>query len=200
MEVEGHREGQHWQREVKRVPMHAERTAQGEIQQWFERYADDIYRYARYSAPKTIDATDVVQEVFLRAYKSWGRFRRDANPRTWLYQIARHYIYDLLRKKRIEQTYLEQQSIDLSDVSISMDTLVELEDAIGELKPDQRQVFILRAIEDFSVEDTARILGFSKAKVKTTFHRAQRQLRNTLGESEENIHTMKEGERDGTTQ
>lgn len=165
------------------------------IEQLFELYADEIYRYARYAIPRSADAKDVVQEVFLRAMKSWDSFRGDANPRTWLFQIARHYIYDLLRKKRVEQLYLEKNKPDLSDVSIPFDTLVELEDAVAALSADKRQVFTLRGIQDFSVRDTAEILGWSQAKVKTTFHRAVKDLRQSLGENN-TTYKQREGEED----
>ncbi|MDQ0190082.1 RNA polymerase sigma factor [Alicyclobacillus cycloheptanicus] len=162
------------------------------IEQLFELYADEIYRYARYAAPKSADAKDVVQEVFLRAIRSWDSFRQDANPRTWLFQIARNYIYDLLRKKRVEQTYLERHKPDLSKVSVSLETLVELEEAVAQLSHDKRQVFTLRGIQAMSVRETAEILGWTEAKVKTTLHRAIQDLRRSLDEPT----GTKEGETD----
>lgn len=165
------------------------------IEQLFELYSDEIYRYARYTAPKSVDAKDVVQEVFLRAIRSWDSYRRDASPRTWLFQIARHYMYDLLRKKRIEQSYLEKHKPDISDVSVSLDTLVALEEEVAKLPHDKRQVFTLRGIQEFSVQETANILGWSESKVKTTFHRAIRDLRQSLGE-EQMTRKQEEGEMD----
>ncbi|WP_054970650.1 RNA polymerase sigma factor [Alicyclobacillus ferrooxydans] len=163
------------------------------IEQLFELYADEIYRYARYAAPKSADAKDIVQEVFLRAIRSWAGFRRDANPRTWLFQIARNYIYDLLRKKRIEHAFLEQHKPDMSDVSVRLETMLELEEVVSQLSNDKRQVFTLRGIQDFSVQETAEILGWSQAKVKTTFHRAIQDLRQSLGDKPASL-SRKEGE------
>lgn len=152
------------------------------IEHLFELYADEIYRYARYSTPESVDAKDVVQEVFLRAIRSWDSFRRDASPRTWLFQIARNYIYDLLRKKRVERSYLEKHKPDLSEVSVPFETLVVLEQAVTQLTHDKREVFTLRGVQDFSIQETAKILGWSQSKVKTTFHRAIRDLRFILGD------------------
>ncbi|KPV43012.1 RNA polymerase sigma factor [Alicyclobacillus ferrooxydans] len=168
-----------------------------DIETWFELYADEIYRFARYSAPKSVDPKDVVQEVFLRAYRSWNSFRDDSSPRTWLFTIARNYIYDLLRKKRVEMNYLERHKPDLSDVSVPLDTLIELEEVLTELTPDKRQVFVLRGIQDLSIEETAQILDWTPAKVKTTFYRAVHELRNLLGESQPMMIRMKEGEGNG---
>lgn len=152
------------------------------IEHLFELYADEIYRYARYSAPASVDAKDVVQEVFLRAIRSWDSYRGDATARTWLFQISRNYIYDLLRKKRVERSYLEKHKPDLSDVSVPLDTLVVLEQAVAQLTHDKREVFTLRGIQDVSVQETAKILGWSQSKVKTTFHRAIQDLRLMLGD------------------
>ncbi|QSO46080.1 RNA polymerase sigma factor [Alicyclobacillus mengziensis] len=69
------------------------------IRQLFDEYADSLYRYAKYSLPPDMDARDVVQEVFLRAFRSWHGFQGQSSAKTWLYQIARNHIYDLLRKK-----------------------------------------------------------------------------------------------------
>lgn len=166
------------------------------IEALFELYADDIYRFARYSAPTSVDARDVVQEVFLRAFRSWDGFREDANAKTWLFQIARNYIYDLLRKKRTEIAYREKHKPDLSEVSVPLDTLLELEDALSKLKPDYRQVFLLRCIQDHTVEDTAAILDWTQGKVKTNLHRAIQELRKILGaEADTTSKLGKEGER-----
>lgn len=166
------------------------------IEKLFELYSDDIYRYAHYSAPRSIDPKDVVQEVFFRAYRAWNSFRGESNAKTWLLQIAKNYVYDLLRKKRVEREYQQKHKPDLSDVSVPLNTLVELEDAVLNLNRDQRQVFVLRAIQDLSVEETASILGWSQAKVKTTFHRAIRELRSFLKEPELPLTREEEGDRD----
>lgn len=177
--------------------MHSSGSPNEDIETWFELYADEIYKFARYSAPKSVDPKDVVQEVFLRAYRSWNSFRDDSSPKTWLFRIARNYIYDLLRKKRVETHYLEGHRADLSDVSVPLDTLIELEEAVAQLTPDKREVFVLRGIQDLSIQDTALILDWTPAKVKTTFHRAVQDLRKLLGESEPNRMQTKEGDRNG---
>jgi len=159
-------------------------TAEESIEHLFELYADDVYRFARYSLQNTADAKDVVQEVFLRAFRAWDSFRQDSNPKTWIFHIARNYIYDLLRKKRTEATFQQTHQPDLSDVSVSLDTLVELEDAVEQLPPAYRQVFTLRCIQDLTVEETASILGWSQGKIKTTLHRAIKKLRTLLDDSE----------------
>lgn len=149
------------------------------IEQLFHLYASDVYRFARYLAPE-VDGKDIVQEVFLRAFRGWNN-QGILNPKAWLLQITRNYVFDLLRKKRVENKFKETHKPDLSRVSVPLNTLIELEDAVLHLKLDYRQVFILRCVHDLPVEETAEILGWSEAKVKTTLHRALKELRGALG-------------------
>lgn len=160
-------------------------SPQEAIEKLYELFADDVYRYARYSLPPTEDARDVVQEVFMRAYRSWHTFRHDANPKTWILHITRNYIFDVFRKKRTERKYHTTDEPDFSAVSVQMETYVELREALSELKQDHQQVILLRSIQGMTVDETARILQWSSAKVKTTHHRAIKALREILQQPDE---------------
>lgn len=149
-----------------------ERTA--EIRQLFFDHADSLYRYAKYAAPQSVDPRDVVQEVFVRAFRSWSSFQGESTAKTWLFRIARNYIYDLLRKQRHERAYQLRQQ--LSEQATELDSIIELEDALLRLPPSYQQVLNLRWLQDLSVADTAAVLGWSEAKVRVTFHRAKKQL------------------------
>jgi len=152
-------------------------TRMGRIEELFDQYSDSIYRYARYSLPSWIDARDVVQEVFLRAFRSWPEFQgRDL--KTWVFRIARNYIYDELRKKR--RRHELESTHQANERAVELDTLVELEDALEGLPPAYRQVLLLRWMQDLTVADTAKVLGWSESKVRITFHRARKQFREVL--------------------
>ncbi len=148
------------------------------IRQLFDEYADSLYRYAKYSLPPDIDARDVVQEVFLRAFRSWHGFQGQSSAKTWLYQIARNHIYDLLRKKRRERTHTETHVV--FDGVTNMETLIELEDALSRLQPSHREVLNLRWLQDMSIAEVSEVLGWSESKVRVTFHRAKHKLREML--------------------
>lgn len=151
------------------------------IRTLFEQHADAIYRYAKYSLPRGIDAKDVVQEVFLRAFQGWGDFNGKADPKTWLFKIARNYIYDLLRKKQRQRIY--EANMPKSDGFAELDTMIELEDVLRRLKLSHRQVLNLRWIQGMTVTETAQVLGWSQSKVRLTFHRARKKLHELLQES-----------------
>ena len=154
------------------------------ISELFMQYSNDIYRYARYSLPSDVDAKDVVQEVFLRAFRAWDRFEGNANVKTWLLSIARNYIYDLLRQKR-RQRLRETELTEDRYTGMNLNTIVELEDALSRLHPNYQQVLVLRWIQDMSVADAAKVLDWSEAKVTTTFHRARKKLLKELRDNPE---------------
>ncbi|QSO54743.1 RNA polymerase sigma factor [Alicyclobacillus curvatus] len=143
----------------------------------YDLYADELYRYARFTLRDVHLAEDVVQEVFIRAIRAWDSFRGDAAPRTWLWQIARNYMRDVLRRKEVRRRHSVSDPVELYDVGAPFESLLELEDQLAGLTDHQRQVFILRCMQDLSVKDTAEVLGWTESKVKTTLSRALTKLR-----------------------
>ena len=147
------------------------------IDELYDLYADELYRYARFTLRDAHLAEDVVQEVFIRAIRAWDSFRGDAAPRTWLWQIARNYMRDVMRRKQVRNRHSVSDPVELYDVGAPFESLLELEDQLTTLTDDQRQVFILRCMQDLPVKDTALVLGWTESKVKTTLSRAMKQLR-----------------------
>jgi RNA polymerase sigma-70 factor, ECF subfamily len=152
-----------------------------EVRQLYEMYSHDIYRYARMTLGHSADAYDVVQEVFLRAFRSWNTYRQKSTAKTWLMSIARNYMIDLLRKRQRESTYMSSYILEETNVeSTAMEVTMEIEVALSQLKSEYRQVIILRHVENLSMEETGQVLGWSVPKVRTTTHRAMVKLRSLL--------------------
>ncbi|WDL95893.1 RNA polymerase sigma factor [Alicyclobacillus sp. ALC3] len=164
-------------------------AAVDDIRQLFEEYANDIFRYAKVSLAPSHDPNDAVQEVFYRAFKSWHTFRGESNPRTWLFTIARNYIFDLQRKTRMSTVLISDT--DLSSVTDHRATvdgnLLIIWEAVAALKETYRTVVVLRHIEGFTVAETATILGWSETKVTTTDHRALARLKTLLSNNHEGV-------------
>lgn len=108
------------------------------VESLFRQYGNDIYRYVKYSVPQDVDPADVVQEVFVRAFRGWDGFQAQSSPKTWLFTIARNYVYDLLRKKQNERRYLASQYTDERTNSAQLESLFEIEDALLRLNPDDQ--------------------------------------------------------------
>lgn len=161
------------------------------LTEWFEAHSGSVYRYARLFLHSDIDAQDVVQEVFIRVGEHMHTFRGESGVKTWIFRIAKNYMLDVLKKKRKEKNAYAQG---LPPSSSGLNTLVELEDVVAELPEAYRDVFILRLVNDFSVEETAEILGWSLGKVRVTLHRATKKLRKELTETQS---VTREGVSDG---
>lgn len=155
----------------------------------YDDYSNDVYRYAFATLGDSNLAHDIVQEVFLRAYRSLSSYRRDASAKTWLMTIARNHIFDILRKRRTERKYLYRHEIpeQLGDESVSMEELLEVGEALAMLKSEYRHVVVLRYIDGLSIRDTTSVLGWSEKKVRNTAHRAIAKLREILGGSSEEV-------------
>lgn len=158
--------------------------AHEEIAHLYDLHANDVYRFARLTLDDPTDAEDVVQEVFIRALRKWDQFRFTSSPKTWLLSITRNCVTDVLRRKRSARRILQQIKLIGDEAPSVIDVRIEIEDSLRYLTSQQRQVFILRIIEDLSIRDTALILGLREGTVKTLLHRAVSRLRKEFAQSE----------------
>lgn len=154
------------------------------IRSLYELYSNDIYRYARITLDDSSEAYDVVQEVFLRAYRSWNSYRQQAYAKTWLMSIARYYMIDLHRKHQAQAKNLSASELtdDVADRSPSMYLIPIVQDGLQQLKVEYREAIILRFMENLSVAETAAVLGWSEKKVRNATHRGLQKLREVLRE------------------
>ncbi|MFB5192495.1 RNA polymerase sigma factor [Alicyclobacillus fastidiosus] len=142
----------------------------------FDQYADKIYEFAKYSLGNQSDAEDVVQEVFLRVYRTWNKRPAD-NPSAWVWAIARNCVRDVYRRRARRKERPTEDLETWTGCARGPDTLVEVEDLFQALTKSERQVVYLRLIDDQSTEAAAQILHWSSAKVRVTLHRAVKKLR-----------------------
>jgi RNA polymerase sigma factor (sigma-70 family) len=158
-----------------------------------------LFRTVRGIVDDDAEAQDVVQEAYLQAFTGLHSFRGDASLSTWLVRIAINTAISAQRKKgrevqlddRVElanEPSPENEMAFCTPESESPDELAGrsqvrglLQDAIAGLPVIYRSVFILRAVEEVSVEETAFCLGVTAETVKTRFLRARGMLRDALG-------------------
>jgi RNA polymerase sigma-70 factor (ECF subfamily) len=148
-----------------------------------------LFRTARAILRDDAEAEDAVQEAYLRAYWSIGRFRGEAKLSTWLVRIVANEALARLRKgtrraqivpisNDVETDIPSNDGPELRTQRSEIRRL--LEEKIDALPEAYRSVFVLRALEEFSVEETAAALGIPEATVRTRFFRARSQLREAL--------------------
>jgi RNA polymerase sigma-70 factor (ECF subfamily) len=153
------------------------------------KYANKIYGVAYKMLNNHDDAVDIVQEVFLRAYKNWNNFKGLSKISTYLYRIAVNLSYDYLRRKsktkKIENLNYENLSILSSKDNFESDfhnenILNEIKNEIDNLTEKQKSVFILKTYEGLTYEEIARILKKRIGTVKATYFQTLQKIRENL--------------------
>ena len=152
-----------------------------------------LFRTARGIAPDDAEAQDVVQETWLRAFGKLESYRGEAALGTWLARMAINIAISSQRRKGrlvpLEDNAAMEHAMELPDLPASespdasaerMEMRALLQTAIEGLPAIYRSVFILRAVEDMSVEEAAFCLDVSQDVVKTRFLRARALLREEL--------------------
>ena len=158
-----------------------------------------LFRSARGVVGDDAEAQDVVQETYLRALSTLTSFRGASALGTWLARIAINVALDVQRRSGHAVQLDDTQDLDNEPAMEHMmafnapaddapDTQAErsqmralLQRAIDSLPVIYRSVFILRAVEEMSVDETASCLQVSEAVVKTRYLRARSMLRDALG-------------------
>jgi RNA polymerase sigma-70 factor (ECF subfamily) len=177
---------------------HARRGDCEAFRQIMRRGNQRLFRIARGVLNDDAEAEDAVQEAYTQAFAKLGGFRGEASLLTWMTRIVLNECYGRLRRRRrmvgVEQIEAAQQHGDgrvlmfptrygsedpAADASRAQ-MRVLIERAIDALPEPFRVVFVMREIEECSIEETATALDIRPETVKTRLHRARRLLRNAL--------------------
>ncbi len=161
-----------------------------------------LLRLALHMLGNLSEAEQVVQEAFLRAYKSRFGFRGEAAVGTWLSRIVSHLCLDCMKQRRWRLFFSplarrekagreEEQKSELDRLGVEArqyETVWQkeigsrLQKALEKLSPRQKSVFVLLYLEGLSVVEIGRILGMEPGTVKVQAHRARMQLRGLLAD------------------
>ncbi|RKU34356.1 RNA polymerase subunit sigma-24 [Candidatus Poribacteria bacterium] len=158
-----------------------------------KRYKGRIYAYLLRSVKNYEDAEELTIEVFFKAYRALDTWKPQARFSTWLYRIAHNLSIDFHRAKSRRQTY----SLDDEELSIDEPTAVDLwsnpeweieekdrhrviREAIDQLSPKQKAVFILNRYQGLQIKEITEVLGMAEGTVKIHLHRAVKKLQTLL--------------------
>ncbi len=155
-----------------------------------------IYLLCLRMTGNSADAQDCAQEAFLNAFKAYGRFRAEADAKTWLYRIAYNACVDFLRRKKKDASLdaLREAGFDPSDTRLPQpgeaaersEMRAQIRQAVLQLPEDQRAVLILRDFQQLSYEEIARALDVNEGTVKSRLSRARERVKNILLDWEQN--------------
>jgi len=154
----------------------------------YDTYHQDVFNFLFYLVKDRTTAEDLAHEVYVRVLKSYDRFEGKSSEKTWLFSIAKNVAIDHFRKKQVRDkhafTAFDWETEQLVSPIPSPEQFTELNDqlhqllvALEECSGDQKMVIIMRFIQELSIQETAEILGWTPGKVKTTQHRALKNLR-----------------------
>ncbi len=154
------------------------------------RYQHRLINFVNRSIGDFERAEDIVQETFLRVYRHLARFDRSKKFSTWIYTIAGNLAKNELRNRSRNPVFLfqslvskwkeEDRPLEWEDPRNRPDDLYRkrflvrrVEDAVAQLSPDHRVVFVLREFEGKSYEEIAGIVGCNLGTVKSRLNRAR---------------------------
>lgn len=165
----------------------------------FERLVDlfqeEIFRLVYYRTWSPMDAEDLTQEIFMRAYSNFAKLKNPQSFRPWLFRIALNRVWDFLRKKRFLSVFeISTESgedvgfdTEATDDPHALDLLLRHEFwkqvrlFSKSLSRWEREVFMLRFMEYLSTKEIAGVLDKSESAVKTHLYRAIRKLKKEPG-------------------
>jgi RNA polymerase sigma-70 factor (ECF subfamily) len=151
-------------------------------------HLDAAHNLAKWLLRNEQDAQDVVQEAYLRAFKSFGGFH-GSNGRSWLLTIVRNTCYTLLKKNRVADltTPFDEEIHASDDESVSAATILErgegaelIREAMDELPAEFREILTLRHQEGLSYKEIADIAQIPHGTVMSRLGRARVKLKQRL--------------------
>ncbi len=164
-----------------------------EGEQWaFDRlmnlHQKKVYRIALGILGDHDEAADVVQEVFIRAFRSLKDFKFQSRFSTWLHRIAVNYSISRIRRRKLhdhlslsEVSHRLTSSLGRPGRELALKNLgAEIESAVASLPPKQRAIFVMHYQEELPHKEIARIMGRSEGAIKSSYCQAVKKLRKRL--------------------
>ena len=141
-------------------------------------YQERLYWHIRRLVVSHDDAQDLLQETFLKAYRSWDSFKGDSSLFSWLYRIATNVVLSSFRSQQPEGTQLDDvRGLEAdSYFEFSDEEAVALLRAIHSLPPKQQAVFNMRYYDELSFKQIAEINDCSENSAKANYHFAKTKI------------------------
>ncbi len=157
-----------------------------------QKYQERLYWHIRRMVTEHEDANDVIQNTFIKVYKSIGRFEGKSQLYTWLYRIATNEAITFLNKKKRKATVSldDEESGQLNRLRSDPyfddeEATLLLQQALERLPEKQKIVFNMRYFEEMSYKDMAEVLDTSVGALKASFHHALKKVEAFLKERAE---------------
>ena len=152
-----------------------------------KKYQERLYWHIRRMVIIHEDADDIIQQVFVKAWKGIHQFREDSQLYTWLYRIATNETITFINQKK-KKDYLSAEglteklsnSLESDDYFTGDEIQLKLQRAILTLPEKQRMVFNMKYFEDMKYSDMSAILNTSEGGLKASYHHAVKKIEEYL--------------------
>lgn len=154
----------------------------------YERYHRRTYSLCLRMTNSQTEAEDLTQEVFIQLFRKIGSFRGDSAFSTWLHRLTVNQVLMYFRRRSVknektsESGEMPEQTVSGTENPRKMPVLdrIAIKNAIVQLPPGYRNVFVLHDVEGYEHEEVARKLGISVGTSKSQLHKARLKLRGLL--------------------
>lgn len=141
----------------------------------------ELHSFLTHRSGNPADADDLLQEIFLRVVRQGKAFCGIENPRAWLFQVARHLIFDRYRVARDTVPLPDDLMAETHEEAAAVDRLTLcLPRVLDELPPADRDAIIACDLEGMTQQDFARRHGLTLSAAKSRVQRARQRLRDRL--------------------
>ena len=157
----------------------------GAFEALYRRHAPRLYSLASRMAGSVDEGEDLLQEIFLQAYRKLGSFKGDAAFGTWLHRLAINHCLDFVRSRQAKNTKVTE-TLDAEssfEPAAPRDTPIarlDLERAIASLPPGCREAFVLHDVEGLDHREVGHMLGIAEGTSKSQVFKARMKLRAML--------------------
>lgn len=161
-----------------------------EIEEIYNKYFTNVYRFARRLSQDAHMADELTQETFFIALKKIDQFRGDCDIRVWLCQICKNCYYGHLRKdKRMEplsdERFAELESTEnVEGQVVDRDMAFRIHKALHTMEEPYKEVFSLRTFGELSFKDISRLFGKTESWARVTYYRARKKIMEELSDED----------------
>lgn len=160
-----------------------------ELDEIYELYAADVYRYIYGLCRNEAASSDILQNTMMKAVMTADKFRGECSVRTWLYRIAKNELLNYIKRSDNRNLPLdevpEQYSDDIEHRFSDRYTALQIHHILHGIAEPYREVFSLRVFAELKFSDISLIFGRSENWARVTFFRAKEKIIDKLREEEE---------------
>jgi RNA polymerase sigma-70 factor (ECF subfamily) len=158
----------------------------------YHQHAARIFTLACRMAGSPDEGEDLLQEIFLQAYRKLGSFKGEAALGTWLYRLALNHCLDFVRSRqtrtrRLTETLDDERPHEPAAPRETPIPRIDLERALARLPEGCREAFILHEVEGFDHKEVGELLGIAEGTSKSQVFKARMKLRAFLTERKSQV-------------